>query len=205
MADGHVREVIEPVLLELDETIKRFEACVVPGVDLVYVVIYDWDPYWWGSWAVVGVDDGTVAWQAGIEGPDGGPPGDGYRDNSYIVSARALKVEGYPNPLIEVFDSSHMGNGSFNLFELKGRRLIHLFSTRAYDAHGDTVFRGGKLNATYIDLNADGAVDIVLSGIVDFYASFDSRMDGVGAERSEYHQARFIWTPAGGRFVEDSP
>ena len=96
-----------------------------------------------------------------------------------ILSARQISLIGFYNPLIEVFDITHNGNGFYYLYELQGQKLKLIASTIAVDYHDDgsleienhkycsRLFKDGKLKPTYLDINKDGIVDIKLTGEIE--------------------------------------
>lgn len=94
--------------------------------------------------------------------------------------ARQIKLKGFSNLFFQVYGQTHMGNGFYYLYELRGRKMILKASTRAVDRHRDggykikgdwreydRVFTSDTLTARYHDVNNDGIDDIELSGQIE--------------------------------------
>ena len=145
-----------------DGTLERVELRQFEDDENLFVALFDSEEEWWGDFVVFCADEGEFRWIATLSDED--EPG-----AAYGVSARGHRLAGFPDPFVEVFWSSHMGNGAIYLYELQGRRLRKVLDATAVDAHwGDgSVFRGGKLRTVYQDVNGDGHVDVVLVGMLD--------------------------------------
>lgn len=81
-----------------------------------------------------------------------------FRDlyNGYVVSLRWVYLRGPDIWALELFDSSHRGNGSITLFALEERKLRILMHERAVDRdrgggqwQTTQIFEGGMLRADY--------------------------------------------------------
>ena len=145
-----------------DGTLERVELSRFEGENDLYVALCDWDARWWGDFVVFCAVNGELQWTATVSEQEA--PGAGYG-----VSARGFRLPGFSYPLVEVLWSSHMGNGSLYLYEMRKRRLHLLLQTRAVDFHsGDgNLYRGGTLTRSYEDIDGDGFADLTLSGVVD--------------------------------------
>ena len=104
---------------------------------------------WWGQLQIFHHTGDTIDWIATF-------PND-YHSNNYLVSFQWKHLKQLDLWVLEVFDSSHMGNGSLWLFTLDGHDLRLLLKTRAVDCHHEgarpngtsEVFRQGRLNVEY--------------------------------------------------------
>ena len=147
----------------LDVTLERVELSRFEEDADLYVALFDWQARWWGDFVVFCAADGELRWTAVVSEEDEPAA-------NYGVSARGFRLPGFPDPLVEVFWSSHMGNGSLYLYEVRDRSLHLLLETTAVDNHwgGDgCIFRGGTLSASYQDVDGDGLSDLTLSGFMD--------------------------------------
>jgi hypothetical protein len=163
----------------------------VPGRPDLVTAICDYQDGWWGFFGVYRLSSGRVRWQAAV---------DVEPDEQSIHSIRGLQLQGFRNPIIEVFGKTHMGNGNLYLYELRDRTLVLLLTTRAVDFHWSdgSTFRTGLLNTGYPDLNGDGFSDVVLEG------SVEERAGDVNAIiHSEPWRQVFHWDPKLGLFSED--
>ena len=138
----------------------------------LFAAIIAQDVDWWEDLKVGDYKEGKIEWFSTKDGPT----------EQSILSARFLNLEGFENPLIEVYGQTHMGHGSFYLYEVKDNRVELIFQTGgAVDINSDISWQpdnhakygygncgekysGGKLSANYGDLDADGVSDIILGG-----------------------------------------
>lgn len=112
-----------------------------------------------------------------------------------IAGVRWVDVAGFARPLLEVYDETHSGEGSLSLYEPEGAGLRLLLRAPAVDSHAEggaglpfgaygAVFRGEDgshaLDAAYRDVEADGVIDVELTGRVEYLGSGAS--DVVGTE-----------------------
>lgn len=136
----------------------------------VYTAILENSPDWWSRLAVFGFQDGRLSDIARVEGAP---------DANAVESVRWVRLAGFDAPLLEVYDQTHNGNGSFYLFALEGGALHRLVRIYAVDAHEDGALPdmmsakirpdstgAGRLHASYRDLDSDAHADVVLSGDV---------------------------------------
>ena len=113
-----------------------------------------------------------------------------------ILSARFIDLEGFSDPVVEVYGLTHAGHGSLCIYEIQNDRLNLLFRTVAVDYNPDTrwapdnfkkygyetcgeIFAGGKLTSEYRDINKDGNLDLVLSGEQEIICESDDRSNGI--------------------------
>ncbi|MBI4618263.1 MAG: hypothetical protein HY720_31985 [Planctomycetes bacterium] len=188
---AHLESVVESGPLGGADHIEIYP---LEGVSSVYLAIVEWAVDWGGTFDCFGVKDGTVEWVAG-EDLHGHEP----ITEQSILSVRGIVVPGLEDPVVEVYGQTHMGNGALHVFVLRGRTLHLLGETRAVDGHDDgATFHGGVLRAEYEDFNEDGAIDIVLLGIVDSMGG----PEGTGIVRSTPCR-KVLLQDASGFFRED--
>lgn len=176
------------------------EVCTVPyplervNNEDIYIIRYDWERGWWGRWGVFGVTHGIdIRWVASIDAKDsvanqwgGHEPG-----GQSIYSIRAIWLEGQPNPIVEIIDTTHMGHGSIYLYELDAVKhtLRLLLTTKVMDRHedNDLIDGGGVLDISYRDINRDGYTDVMFTG------SATCSIEGI--EYNENGEASATWGP----------
>ncbi|MEK7607691.1 MAG: hypothetical protein AAB484_02075 [Patescibacteria group bacterium] len=144
------------------------------------VIVRDLD--WWEDLKLGTWDGGRLKWLKIEEEPT----------EQSILSFRFIKLTGFTNPLLEVYGSTHVGNGNLYLYEIKGKTAHLIFKERAVDSYPDgrqskedfekygyygcgEIYRGGKLAVIY-EINPDRTVKVKLSGIQDVYCE-DGRDD----------------------------
>lgn len=172
----------------------------VPGHPDLYCANCEWEKAWWGCFKVCQLQDGVVAWEAKQPTED---------ENAYILSARPVHIRGFSNPVFEVFDSSHMGNGHLRLYELQGQTLVLLLSTRATTNGPRIRIIESHLDPRYYDADLDGVDDLELAGTIHFDGEdiFDPDSDGdvIGHTPSYEEDCRkfYFWNAEAHRYVED--
>lgn len=109
------------------------------------------------------------------------------------IQINFTRIKGFMNPFVEVYNSTHMGNGSLTIYELNKHIPEEVIHSIGVDNHWElremneygkvngwdksyckdqrisTILRGGKTKVTYSDLNYDGIEDIVIDGYYDTY------------------------------------
>lgn len=169
--------------------LARVEVSPVPGRPDLVGAICDYQDSRWGFFSVYCLAGGAVHWEATA----------GSLEEESVHKARALRVPGFPGPMVEVFSMTHRGNGFLYLCELRGRSFVTLLKTRAVDAHVDgQTFREWCLEPDYVDFNGDGSIDVVLRGEID---EWDEKGDVV--LRSRPCRKVCLWDAVRGRFVEE--
>ncbi len=120
--------------------------------------------YGWATPAdfqVLGLERGRIAWFS--ERSDDGLRCD--RCLPWIRSMRTLHIPGFEGLAIETYETTHMGNGDFHLYQLAGRRLRLVACAHARSFFVlEGRYWGGVLEPEYADRDGDGRVDVVLSG-----------------------------------------
>lgn len=111
---------------------------------------------WWGKARVLHHTGDKIDWIASFPAS--------YLENcgDYVLSCEWRYLEKLQMWILEIFDSTHRGNGSLWLFALEGHDLRILLHTRAVDSHHEhaqrgqpptapasEVFRNGRLNVDY--------------------------------------------------------
>lgn len=115
-------------------------------------------------------------------------------------------MKGIKNPLIEIFDETHLGNGFYYLYELKGKQLTQLAATIAVDHNDDGAFefnhqyysrffKNGQLKPSYVDINKDGIDDIKLTGTI--------QIEGNNYYKEYVAQKIFLFDKKKKIFIED--
>lgn len=168
---------IKKIVLESynEEELREIEDIEVKIYDgSVFLAIIESQKDWWEDLEVGRLVNGSIKWLE-IENPP--------TENS-ILSARFVNLKGFDSPILEVYGETHMGNGNLYLYKVDSDKLSLIFKTYAVDEYYNhrwapenykkygygtcsEIYRGGKLLASYNDLNNDGVSDIVLTGITD--------------------------------------
>lgn len=162
------------------------------GIDVLrdenspFVLAYESDDENWSEWVGLGfIDANKIEWL------------DDHDLNNQlangILSAQFIKLEGFTESILEVFDTTHMGNGSIHLysFNQNTKQIRPLFQACAVDNYHDTrqdpkgypelgggwwgscsvYYKDGRLEAKYKDVNSDGVDDVVLTGTQQIFCS----------------------------------
>ncbi|MDD4476731.1 MAG: hypothetical protein PHY40_01070 [Patescibacteria group bacterium] len=131
----------------------------------------EWERDWWEEIKVGNVKNKNINWL----------PIDKLPGEQAILSARFISLEGFGNPLVEIYGLTHVGHGSLYIYEIKNDKLNLLFETHAVDINPDIkwspdnfkkygygncgeIFSNDKLASEYKDTNKDGNSDLILSG-----------------------------------------
>ena len=188
-------------LLKKDTSLKDAKIIKFKDDTTLCIAILIIEQHWWEGLSVIKFNKCHIVWTAKFDTPPSAQS---------ILSARQIILKGIPNPVVEVFDKSHMGNGDYYLYELEGKSMRLLVSTRAVDFCYDSetempntlqfysrVFKGGQLKPRYIDINKDGVADIKLNGIIQI---FD---DSGKLVREYYAQKIFLYNKTKNKFIED--
>lgn len=126
---------------------------------------------WWEYLEIGRINNGKITWLGVDQFP---------QENS-ILSAKWIRLQGVPGPILEVFAETHMGNGDIYLYKVAGNKATLFFNTYAVsgqhhigdpreslEKYGYTecneTFRNGQLFSSYSDLNNDGILDLTLTG-----------------------------------------
>lgn len=148
---------------------------------------------WWGHLRVFKHDGDKVEWAAVF-------PQEYIEDRGhYIVSCRWISLNVVTNPVLELIESTHMGNGGLWLFELSGKELRLLLRTPVRGGYwgrvsefeippeGEAKFAGKHLNVDYHKAVGERDVSVFLSGSL-----LVTDMAGKGLPARVYHQ-RCTW------------
>lgn len=150
----------------------------ITGVELVYskdkkyfLAQVEREKDWWEDLRVGKIDGNIISWLSVEKSPG----------EQAILSAQFIDLEGFVNPLIEVYGLTHAGHGHLYIYEIRGDISRLLLETPAVDYNSDIswspdnhdiygygmcgeVFSNGKLSSSYGDYNNDGILDMMLFG-----------------------------------------
>lgn len=124
---------------------------------------------WTGTFLVIHHVGDTVDWCAEL-------PEIYLNSGEYVLTCKWVVLEKLQMTVLEVFTSTHMGNGSLWIFALEGRELRLLLNTQAVDRHHEhssgglahvkssAVFEGGQLSVNYRAPGGGNAEEVYLSG-----------------------------------------
>lgn len=158
------------------EVLDGIESLQVKSYDqTIFLAIVERQKDWWEDLVFGRFENGSIQWLE-MENPP---------TEQSILSARWIKMDGFDEPVAEVYGQTHMGHGDLYLYKMNDNRLTLLRDIKAaVDGHNEAVwnpnnyskygygtcgavYQGDKLLANYKDLNNDGISDIVLTGITD--------------------------------------
>jgi len=160
------------------------------------------DPSWWGDFMVFHRTGDKVDWIAKQ------PKAYTERRGCFILSCQWRHLEKVDRWFLEVFDNTHMGNGSFWLYSLEGHKLNLLFRATAmgqcFDAKpedleihasGEARFSDPHLTATYRVPKGGKFEAVFLTGDIQV-------TNGVGEEvMVRPYTARWDWIEKAQTFV----
>jgi hypothetical protein len=119
---------------------------------------------------------------------------------------------------VSVYSATHMGNGELELisFDTPDRVAYSFWAIDAFhegseqtaieyglssgygqDIYASSVYKDGILHAEYADINGDGKMDVILSGIKEIYTK------GLNLEKRYYCRMSYIYNPAKDTFELD--
>lgn len=121
-----------------------------------FVARMDWDRSWWGTFEVLQWRDGRLEQYATFAPP-------GIETSNYIDEVGSVLPEGWSDPIVYAIDSTHQGNQSLYLLRLDPvEGVLHvLCKARIALNFTESTYR---LDWRLSDVDADGHVDLVLSG-----------------------------------------
>jgi|SRR3989339_121676 len=178
---------------KIKDQIISSESEQLEDIDLTYsqdsdyfLVQVKFEEDWWEELKVGRIKNKNIEWLR-IDKPP---------SEQAILSARFIDLEGFSDPVVEVYGLTHAGHGSLCIYEIQNDRLNLLFRTVAVDYNPDTrwapdnfkkygyetcgeIFAGGKLTSEYNDINKDGNLDLVLSGEQEIICESDDRSNGI--------------------------
>jgi hypothetical protein len=183
----------------LSQQISKFKRTIFtphPVDEGVVAANCERDPAWWGRFRVFHHTADKIDWIATEPA--------GYRENcgNYVLSCDWHYLEKLQIWVLEVFDSTHMGNGSLWLFEIEGHNLRLLLHTTArgrflktpknlkIPPFGETRLLEEHLTAEYRPSDNGSEEAVFLSGTI---AAVDS--EGRQQETKPYAET-WIWDAA---------
>lgn len=176
-----------------------------PADERILAVYCEREPQWWGRIAVYHRSGDTIDWTYAF------PKSYEERRGHYVVSFRWIGLKQVPNPVLEVIESTHKGNGSLRLFETNGRELRLLLETevrgRFWSApasfgvpeDGEAYFEGSHLSIRYVGGPDQTADSISLTGSVRI-----EDMRGKALPSRKYAQS-CLWDPDKRKFIPQTP
>ncbi len=164
------------------------------------------EPAWWGDLRVFKQAGDRVEWAAAF------PQEYAEACGHYVVSCRWMSLDVVGNPVLEIFDSTHMGNGSLWLLELRERKLRVLLhaAVRGRCAGMETQpglspdwevkFAGEHLKVDYQNPEGSaGPVTVSLSGSLLL-------SDAAGVEQPHrFYRQECLWNPVRRIFLSQPP
>ncbi len=162
----------------------------------IVAVYCEQEPEWWGRLSVYQRSGDAIDWQYSYP--------DSYEEfrGHYVVRFRWIQLKQTQKPVLEVIESTHMGNGSLRLWELDGRTLRLLLETtvrgRFWDPpavfgvpeHGEARFEADHLAVEYQRLSDQEFDSIHLTGSIQI-----SEIEGRAMPSRRFEQV-CRWDPA---------
>lgn len=193
-------QTLKKYIQQIDPDSKSLEIIRCQDDSSLVAVISIHQKDWWEKLHIVKVKNHTVLWEAAF---DSSP------DEQSIRSVKQIKIAGLTNLYFQVYGQTHMGNGFYYLYELKGKQLLLRASTRAVDRNReggykmkndwkeyDLTFKNDTLTPVYNDLNGDGISDIELTGVIQIL--YDEKI----VQKLKAKKA-LIYRPSTQQFTED--
>ena len=194
-------QTLKQILLNKNPDIKDVEITKCKASQDLFIAILIREEDWWEDIAIVKFSNGKMRWLASF---------DTLPSSQSILSAKQISLKGIHNPVFEVFDVTHQGNGYYYLYELKGQNAKLLIQTRGVDRNFENstefkhnvdcsiIYKNDQLTPTYKDINKDGIDDVILKGVVQVFASDQN------TKLAEYSvQKVFIYDRIFNKYIED--
>lgn len=171
-ADAPKQEATPKTLSALIDAAPMVTIGRSPGDQHVVAVYSEREPQWWGRLAVYHRSGDAIDW------PYAFPKSYEERRGHYVIRFRWISLRQAARPVLEVIESTHMGNGSLRLFEAEGRELRLLLDTvvrgRFWSApaafgvpeQGEAHFEGSHLGIEYQSPSDQTVHSILLTGSV---------------------------------------
>lgn len=186
-----------------DAPTVTFTSC--PDEPQIVAAYSEREPQWWGRLKVFHRKGDVIVWEYAF-------PEDyeEYRGH-YVVRFRWVRLKQIAKPVLEVIESTHMGNGSLLIWAVEGRKLRLLLDTKVrgrfwsvpeafgVPVNGEARFEGDHLSVEYRH-EADESSDVVsLTGTVAI-----QDLEGRALPSRRYDQI-CVWDAAKRIFVAQSP
>jgi hypothetical protein len=176
-----------------------------PCCDSLYFAKYYQEKDWFEWFRIYCIKNDSIFWSAG--------PDSTVQIAMRVRAGRIFTLPSLRDPVLELYDASHAGNGSLSLFWIRNRRLVRFFEAEHavdfnYEYAGffqdsSTVFKNGSLAASYSDLDGDKYSDLILRDTVLTYSGDDP--DSLKLIDARPIERRFAWNTDKGTFVELHP
>jgi hypothetical protein len=171
----------------------------------IVAVYCEREPQWWGRLFVYQRRGDAIDWQYSYP--------ESYEEfrGHYVVRFRWLSLKQTDKPVLEVIESTHMGNGSLRLWELDGRTLRLLVETTVrgrfweppavfgVPEYGEARFEGDHLAVEYQRPSGQEFDSILLSGSIQI-----ADIEGRALPSRRYEQV-YRWDPVKRVFSAQAP
>lgn len=182
-------------LLPPEREVKSLEIHPHPKIPNVFLVLWD-DGFWFKSFRIIGVKDGVLLWTAASD------PQSEWGDRT-ILSAEWKVLTNIGITALEVYTSSHRGNGEYLIFALKDQKLKGLLAARSIGNLEEQLPQGSL--SVHIERRAkvispqEGAFEqIELKGLAQYSAK-----DSTEIVKTETLRQVFQWNSSKKIFQED--
>lgn len=197
------------------DEIKNAEVVFDREDNSLFFSVAEWEKDWWEQLKIGRLSNWKIEWLKMENLPD----------EQSILQAKFLRLEGFDNPIMEVYGRTHVGHGAFYLYKIENDKAELLLMSPAVDFNNDNrwlpeneekygygtcgeLYRDGKLVSHYEDINSDGITDVVLSGKKEVICEDQiEKEDGewdfeyIKVAESEVRKV-FLWDKGKGKFFE---
>jgi len=184
---------------QAEREFKAVEVYQHPTQRDIFAVLWD-DGFWFKSLRVLKFKDGAIEWASEID------PKSNWGDHA-ILTVKWSTLPKIGITALEIYTSTHKGNGAYMVFQLDGQKLQELLNVRAigrYD-YGQRVPRLPGVDS--VEANRVGRItnakddpfeEIEVSGMVQFFDESGKNVVKTGPLKQV-----FKWNPAKKVFEED--
>lgn len=174
MMQGAFAEERQPTTLsDLVSGSPRVEFYTHPSDKGIVAAYSERDPRWWGKMTVLHHAEGKIDWE--FKFPEMYTEWRGH----YVVRCRWITLAQVKTPVLELIESTHMGNGSIFLFELPDRELRLLLHTKVrgqlfehlevfgVPPYGAAYIKGDHLAVEYKKSDDQKSDAVILTGTIE--------------------------------------